>query len=232
LSPKALDTAYKEFTPFKNAYSVMFYTKMHILEFEGLWHLKDYKIRNGRNSRLVPTLGISLGVLQYTPYRFAYKNMRNDQTYAEYTKFMKENYLLDLRKFGSEGQNFLPGIKPYGQFTTSAGISYSMAYVRERWSLKGEFKGVYTFSDYLDDFGPGLWYGGDYDQMILNQKAVEQGADDYLAKVQKISAYNSQISQKTFRSTNGLNDWYFQAHMGISYNLSYGKKKQVKESLK
>jgi hypothetical protein len=107
-----------------------------------------------------------------------------------------------------------------------------MAYVRERWSLKGEFKGVYTFSDYLDDFGPGLWYGGDYDQMILNQKAVEQGTDDYLAKVNKISAYNSQISQKTIRSTNGLNDWYFQAHMGISYNLSYGKKKQVKESLK
>jgi hypothetical protein len=34
------------------------------------------------------------------------------------------------------------------------------------------------------------------------------------------------------RSTNVLNDWYFQAHMGISYNLSYGKKKQIKDSLK
>jgi hypothetical protein len=232
LSPKAFDTAYNEFTPFGNAYSVMFYTKMNVLEFEGLWHLKDYKIRDGRNSRLVPTLGVSLGVLQYTPYRFAYKNMRNDQTYAEYTKFMKENYLFDLRKFGSEGQNFLPGSKPYGQLTTSVGISYSMAYVRERWSFKGEFKGVYAFSDYLDDFGPGLWYGGDFDQMILNQKAVEQGVDDYLAKVQKISAYNPAINTRTYRSTNGLNDWYFQAHMGISYNLSYGKKKQLKDSLK
>jgi hypothetical protein len=36
LSPKAFDTAYNEFTPFGNAYSVMFYTKMNVLEFEGL----------------------------------------------------------------------------------------------------------------------------------------------------------------------------------------------------
>jgi hypothetical protein len=89
-------------------------------------------------------------------------------------------------------------------------------------------KAIYTSTDYLDDFGPGLWYGGDFNQMVANQKAVEQGVDDYLAKVQKISAYNPAINQSTYRSTNGLNDWYFQAHMGISYNLSYGKKlKQI-----
>ena len=226
LSPTAIDTGYNEFTPFGNAFAVNFYTKMNVLEFEGMWHLKDYLIRDGRKSRLVPTIGLSVGVLQFTPYRYAYKNMRNDQTYAEYSKWMKDNYLFDLRKFGSEGQNFLPGSKPYGQFTTSMGASYSMAYVRKKWSIKGEIKGVYTFTDYLDDFGPGLWYGGDYDKMLTNQQSVQQGTDDYLAKVNKISAYNAKINPSTYRSTNGLNDWYFQAHLGISYNLSYGKKKK------
>lgn len=224
LSPKAIDTGYNEFTPFGNAYSVMFFTKMNVLEMEGMWHLKDYMIKAGKKGRLVPTLGLSLGIFQFTPYRFAYKNQRNDQTYAQYTQWMKENYLFDMRKFGSEGQNFLPGAKPYSQFATSVGTSFSVAYVRAKWSLKGELKAVYTSTDYLDDFGPGLWYGGDFNQMIANQKAVEQGVDDYLAKVQKISAYNPAINQSTYRSTNGLNDWYFQAHMGISYNLSYGKK--------
>ena len=228
LSPKATDTGYREFTPFGNAYSVMFYTKLNVLEMEGLWHLRDYVIKSGRKARLVPTMGLSLGVFQYTPYRFAYKNQRNDQTYAQYTQWMKENYLFDMRKFGSEGQNFLPGAKPYSQFATSVGSSFSVAYVRSKWSFKGELKAIYTSTDYLDDFGPGLWYGGDFNQMVANQKAVEQGVDDYLAKVQKISAYNPAINQSTYRSTNGLNDWYFQAHMGMSYNLSYGKKsKQI-----
>ena len=232
LSPKAFDNAYNEFTPFGNAYSVMFYTKMNVLEFEGLWHLKDYKIRDGRNSRLVPTLGISLGVLQYTPYRYAYTGQKSKETYEEYVSRMKNENLYDMRKFGSEGQNFLPGAKQYSQFTTSIGTSFSIAYIRKKWSFKGELKAVYTSTDYLDDFGPGLWYGGDYQKMIDNQQSVSQDDPRYSAQVNKLSSYNPRINTSTYRSTNGLNDWYFQAHMGISYNLSYGKKKQVKESLK
>ena len=50
----------------------------------------------------------------------------------------------------------------------------------------------------------------------------------YSSQVIKLSAYNPAINQSTYRSTNGLNDWYFQAHMGMSYNISYGKKsKQI-----
>ena len=126
LSPKATDTGFNQFTPFGNAYSVHFITKMNIFELEGMWHLRDYAFREGKNSRLVPTLGISLGVFQYTPYRYAYKNQRNDQTYAQYKAWMNENYLFNLRDFGSEGQNFLPGAKPYSQISTSVGSSFSV----------------------------------------------------------------------------------------------------------
>ena len=104
------------------------------------------------------------------------------------------------------------------------GSSFSVAYVRAKWSFKGELKAIYTSTDYLDDYGPGLWYGGDYQQMRDNQQSVSKDDLRYSSQVTKLSAYNPAINQSTYRSTNGLNDWYFQAHMGISYNLSYGKK--------
>jgi hypothetical protein len=233
LSPKAYDINYAQFTPYRWAYELHFYTKMNIAEFESMWHLKDYVLRSNMKGRIIPTLGLSFGVLQFTPYRFTWKSQQANQSYEEYTKWMKKENLYDLRKFGSEGQNFLPGAKPYSMFATSVGTSFSLAYVRAKWSIKGELKAIYTSTDYLDDFGPGLWYGGDYEQMIANQQSVKTGDSKYDELQSSIlSAYNPSINNGTYRSTNGLNDWYFQTHMGISYNLSYGKKKQIKDSLK
>jgi len=226
LSPIAIDTAYNYFSPFGNAWSVMFVTPMNIVEGEMVWHLKDYAFKPGRNSRFVPSIGLSFGALQYTPYRYAYKSQRDDEAYAAYKSRMNNEYRFNLRKLGSEGQNFLPGTKQYSQFAGNVGATLMLAYIRKKWSFKGEIKSVYTTTDYLDDFGPGLWYGGNYQLMRDNQEAIDPNSPEYLANLNKISAYNPAINTSTYRSTNGKNDWYFQMHMGLSYNLEPKKKKE------
>ncbi len=225
LSPIAVNLNYENFSPFGNAWSVMFVTPMNIVEGEMIWHLKDYAFKAGKKSRFVPSIGLSFGVLQYTPYRYAYKSQRNSETYGQYVDRMNEQYKFDLRKLGSEGQNFLPGQEQYGQLAANVGATFMLSYIRKKWSFKGEIKSVYTTTDYLDDFGPGLWYGGSYQLMRDNQQAVDPNSPEYLANLNKISAYSPDINPATYRSTNGLNDWYFQMHMGISYNLEPKKKK-------
>ncbi len=225
LSPIAVNLNYENFSPFGNAWSVMFVTPMNIVEGEMIWHLKDYAFKAGKKSRFVPSIGLSFGVLQYTPYRYAYKSQRGSETYAQYVDRMNEQYKFDLRKLGSEGQNFLPGQEQYGQLAANVGATFMLSYIRKKWSFKGEIKSVYTTTDYLDDFGPGLWYGGSYQLMRDNQQAVDPNSPEYLANLNKISAYSPDINPATYRSTNGLNDWYFQMHMGISYNLEPKKKK-------
>ncbi len=225
LSPIAINMNYENFTPFGNAWSVMFVTPMNIVEGEMIWHLKDYAFKAGKKSRFVPSIGLSFGVLNFTPYRYAYKSQRNNETYAQYKDRMNEQYKFDLRKLGSEGQNFLPGKDQYGKVAANVGATFMLSYIRKKWSFKGEIKSVYTTTDYLDDFGPGLWYGGNYQLMRDNQQAVDPNSPEYLANLNKISAYSPDINPATYRSTNGLNDWYFQMHMGLSYNLEPKKKK-------
>jgi hypothetical protein len=210
-----------------NGYSVHFWTKMKTTEIEGVWHLGDLVIPEGRNSKIVPSIGLSLGVFQYDPFRFAYKSQRNKEVYADYRQRMMDDYLFDLRKLGTEGQNFNPLMKPYSKLASSVGMSFSLNYIRRRWSFSGEFKGVYTSTDYLDDFGPGLWYGGDYGKLISTQNVVKTDDPEYSSLMTKLYNPNQNVNVNRPRSTNGLNDWYFQAHMGISYNLSYGKKSKL-----
>lgn len=225
LSPTAIDLSYNNVLPFPNAWPVMFVTPMNIIEGEMVWHLKDYAFRAGKKSRFVPSIGLSFGMLQFTPYRYAYKSQRNSETYEQYKQRMNEEYKFDLRKLGSEGQNFLPGQKQYGKYAANVGATFMLSYIRKKWSFKGEIKSVYTTTDYLDDFGPGLWYGGNYQLMRDNQQAVDPNSPEYLANLNKISAYSPDINPASYRSTNGINDWYFQMHMGISYNLEPKKKK-------
>ena len=58
----------------------------------------------------------------------------------------------------------LPGKKPYSTVTGSLNLSYELILQKKRWVFKGEIKKVFSFSDYLDDWGSGQWYGGDYDK--------------------------------------------------------------------
>ena len=213
------DSAYNFDTISPNSYPVHFVTKMGILEFEGLWHLRSYKIDEGKNSKLIPSIGLSLGVLYFTPYRYAYSNQGNNESRSDYEARMNSDHLFNLRSLGSEGQNFLPGKSQYSSIAFNVGTSFSLTYLMKRFAVKGEMKVAYTSTDYLDDFGPGLWFGGDYNKMV--ESAYKQFDNITQADMNKITGYSMKsISGANIpRSTNGLNDWYYQLHLGMSYML-------------
>ncbi len=202
-----------------NSYPVHFWTKMGIAEIEGMWHLRPYIIGAGKSSKIIPTLGLSLGMIYFNTYRYAYTGQKSKEEYSDYVARMKNEHLYNLRDLGSEGQNFLPGSSPYSPIAFNIGTSFSLTYLMKRWAIKGEMKAVYTSTDYLDDFGPGLWFGGDYDAMRAAAYDKLPGISE--SDLNKISNYSlkDKIAPNAPRSTNGLNDWYFQLHLGASYIL-------------
>lgn len=211
----AYNSAYQSFNSAPNSFPVHFTTDMWISEIEGLWHLRAYQIKEGKKGKIIPTLGISLGVLHFTPYRYAYTNQKKNEAYSAYVDRMNAEHKYNLRKLGSEGQYFLPNSKPYSTIAFNVGTSFSVTYLRKRFAFKGELKVAYSSTDYLDDFGPGNWYGGDINALRANHQLGEIGPGD----LGKISYYDANIAKNAPRSTNGLNDWYFQGHLGVSYIL-------------
>jgi hypothetical protein len=222
--------------PYPNTWPLMFVTPMTIWDVEGVWHIGKYNLKPGQKWKLVNSMGISAGIFTYTPYRISYRNQKNSESFADYKARLWSEERTSLRELGMEGQNFLENKKPYGLVSGNVGLSWQLAYLRKRWALKGEMKAVYTFTDYLDDYGPGIWYGGDHERWLNtikedeyftnpdNKFFIEQNGQYLpLAKFNKISGGSTTpdlISTTAARSTNGLNDWYFQLHMGLSYILS------------
>ena len=223
--PTTLDKNYDEFQLPGLTFDLNFLTRMYIAEAEAQWHLRSYKIKKGKKSKLIPSLGLSLGAMHYTPYRIIYRGWRRKEyTYAQHKANVYENDLYNLRKIGTEGQNFLPGESPYSVFAGLVGGSFTLTYLRERWALKGEIKGTYTTTDYLDDYGDGVWYGGNYDKVKENSQ-IEDFSSSYPkqwssdANYGKIMVKYDDLAANAPRSTDGLNDWYYQFHMGLSYKI-------------
>ncbi len=212
----AYNRDYELFTSAANSYRAHFSTNMWIGEIEGLWHLRSYDIKKGKKSKLVPTLGLSLGIMHYTPYRYAFSSQRRGEERKDYVARMKRDHKYNLRDLGSEGQHFIAGASPYSTIAFNVGSSFSLTYLFKRFALKWEIKGVYTSTDYLDDFGPGFWYGGDVNALRANHKIEQFSA---AGDLNKITGYDARIAPNAPRSTDGLNDWYFQAHLGLSYRL-------------
>ena len=75
---------------------------------------------------------------------------------------MRTHYV-DLREIGSEGQNILPNGRAYGKWAGLYNASFQLSLHTKKWIYKGEIKSNMTTTDYLDDFGRGAWYGGDYE---------------------------------------------------------------------
>jgi len=210
------DTNYRSIQISPNSYKVHFTTNMWIGEVEALWHLRSYDLGEKKKSKLIPSIGLSVGLLHYTPYRYAYTNQKKGETYPEYVSRMKSVHRYNLRDLGSEGQNFLPNLDPYSKIAFNIGSSFSVTYLFKRFTIKGEMRAAYTSTDYLDDFGSGYWYGGDVDALRANHKLqfVTREAD-----LNKIIGFDDQILKNAPRSIDGLNDWYYQMHLGMSYIL-------------
>ena len=217
----AYDQNLQQFEYSPNSFPIHFTTDMWIAEFEALWHLRTYKIKQGRNGRLIPSFGIGVGVLHFTPYRYAYTSQKSAETYADYVARQKAQHKYNLRKLGSEGQNFLPGESQYSSIAINFGPSFSLTWLRKRWAFKGEMKAMYTNTDYLDDFGRGVWYGGDREKVQSTHEVDFSNTPENrrLSDLNKITSFNPNLGTNAPRSTDGLNDWYYQLHLGLSYTL-------------
>jgi hypothetical protein len=223
--PSTLDKNFNAYTPEGNTFLLNFLTRMYIMEGEAIWHLRSYRLNEGQKSKIIPSLGLSLGLMHYTPYRVIYRGWKKKKyTYAEHKANVYENDLYNLRKLGSEGQNFLPGESQYSTIAGLIGSSFTLTYLRSRWALKAEAKFSYTTTDYLDDYGKGIWYGGNVELLKENQQIGDLSSTypqnwSSESNLKKIISFDENISQSAPRSTDGLNDWYYQFHLGMSYRL-------------
>ena len=68
----------------------------------------------------------------------------------------------NLRKAGTAGQNNIQGMYKYRQIAVLASTGFTLSYLRPTWRLTAEIKDNMTTTDYLDDFGRGTYYGGDF----------------------------------------------------------------------
>lgn len=188
--------------PFNNSFPINFRTTMHILEATALYHIRSWEFGLFGN-KVLPSVSLGLGAFHYTPYRIQWVDEDN---------FNK----IKLRELGTEGQNFLPGKEQYSTLAAHINLGVQISYsLGERWSLNGEGKLIMTSTDYLDDFGQGIWYGGDF-------AAYEAAARDAGYSTQDIflaNPWSPEIAKNAPRATNSLNDFYYQLHIGLSYKL-------------
>jgi hypothetical protein len=216
---------------------------MNVFDVEALWHFGNNFLRAGEKGRWVNSVGFSLGFFHYDPYRLNYIDRQSGESKAKWDKRVWENERISLRELGLEGQNFVDGKGKYGNFASSLGLSWQLNYIRERWSFKGELKAVYTSTDYLDDYGPGIWYGGDYERWLnsvldnpeyAQDPTLFKNVNSPTTKFYNVSGGKDthlKLAADAPRSTNGLNDWYYQLHIGVSYRIMPLVKRKVIDSM-
>jgi hypothetical protein len=191
-----------------------FMTKMYIFDIDAIYHFpkkRDYLLANKKDGigYWIPAVGFGVGFMRFDPYRIAIYS--RDKDIAKY---------IPLRPLGTEGQNFLSNKKAYGAYTINFNASFQLAYVYKKIKFKYEFKAVLSMSDYLDDYGTGYTYGGNYDKWKESLGDIDLPVDNRTGKqltlTQIFPRYNSTIK----RTSNLLPDMFFQQHIGISYDLT------------
>ncbi|MDC3183679.1 hypothetical protein OAT32_02680, partial [Schleiferiaceae bacterium] len=194
-----------------------FYTRTSSLESNVYYHLRDYDLPEGKKFWIVPSFGFGLGVMNYTPYREVRGLDVGTPRFLSWKR--ARTHYVDLREIGSEGQNILPTGRAYGKWAGLYNASFQLSLHTKKWIYKGEIKSNMTTTDYLDDFGRGAWYGGDYEAwgeaLDVSYFDVNTGQEVPLTP-QQISRVPAEANLFTPRATNNLMDGYMQFHIGIA----------------
>ena len=194
-----------------------FYTRTSSIESNVLYHLRDYNLPEGKKFWIVPSIGFGLGVMNYTPYREVRGLDVGTPRFLSWKR--ARTHYVELREIGSEGQNILPNGRPYGKWAGLYNASFQLSLHTKKWIYKGEIKSNMTTTDYLDDFGRGAWYGGDYEAwgeaLDVSYFDVNTGQEVPLTP-QQISRVPAETNLFTPRATNNLMDGYMQFHIGIA----------------
>ena len=165
----------------------------------------------------MPSFGLGLGVMNYTPYREVRGLNIGDPRFLGWKR--SRTHYVDLREICSEGQNILPNGRAYGKWAGLYNASFQLSLHTKKWIYKGEIKSNMTTTDYLDDFGRGAWYGGDYEAwgeaLDVSYFYVNVGQEVPLTPEQ-ISRVPAEANLFTPRATNNMMDGYMQFHIGVA----------------
>jgi len=194
-----------------------FFTRTSSIESNVLYHLRDYNLPDGKKFWLVPSVGFGIGVMNYTPYREVRGLDIGTPSLLSWKR--SRTHYVDLREIGSEGQNILPNGRAYGKWAGLYNASFQLSLHTKKWIYKGEIKSNMTTTDYLDDFGRGAWYGGDYEAwgeaLDVSYFDVNAGQEVPLTPEQ-ISRVPAEANLFTPRATNNMMDGYMQFHIGVA----------------
>ena len=194
-----------------------FFTRTSSVESNIYYHFLDYELPEGKKFWLVPSFGLGLGVMNYTPYREVRGLDVGNPAFLRW-KRAKSHYV-DLRDVGSEGQHILPYGRAYGKWAGLYNASFQLSMHTSKWIYKAEIKSNMTTTDYLDDFGRGAWYGGNYsmwgDALDVSYFSTNTGEEVPLT-AEQLSDIPSDFNLFTPRATNNLMDGYLQFHIGLS----------------
>jgi hypothetical protein len=75
-------------------------------------------------------------------------------------------------------------------------------------------------SDYLDDYGEGYTYGGNYDKWKASAGDIDLPIDNNTGKKLTIEQVFPKYNTSIKRTNSLLPDMFFQQHIGISYDLT------------
>ena len=197
--------------------SFNFFTRTSSIESNVYYHFRNYDVPKGKKFWIVPSFGLGLGIMNYTPYREVRGLKVGDPAFLRW-KRARAHYA-DLREVGSEGQHILPNGRAYGKWAGLYNASFQLSMHTPKWIYKAEIKSNMTTTDYLDDFGRGAWYGGNYalwgDALDVSYFNVNAGEEVRLTPEQ-ISNISNDFNLFTPRATNNLMDGYLQFHIGLS----------------
>ncbi|TVQ76920.1 MAG: hypothetical protein EA358_07905 [Flavobacteriales bacterium] len=214
------DSDFNEFRPFNASTSALnVLTRFQMLEAEAIWHLRRYEINPGKKYKLIPSGGFNMGFMHFNPYRVAgtdYVRGEDESGFSFRRNARRQANLYNLRDVGTEGQHFLMDHDPYGRFAMTFGASASATLLFKRFTIKGEARLIFTSTDYLDDMGTGQWAGGDINRVVQNHQLGSE-VDDRL--VRRLVGFDPNVAPGARRSFNGLTDWFYQFHIGVSYQL-------------
>jgi hypothetical protein len=236
-----LSVSGEKIKPFPNSFSLMFVTPMHVLGINGIWHIGKNELINRDKGKWVNSVGVGLGILYFNPYRLPWLSPNGynkktgkyerglldsgirTETYEEWNERILSNRIY-LREVGTEGQNFILGMKKYSPVAAFGSFEYRLSYLRKKWNFKMSMKATISTTDYLDDMGSGTFYGGDREKMleyaVSNLQYTRGVLETAFPKLPDDAFVGST------KSINGLPDGFFQMHMGVSYYIGYNLKKR------
>ena len=194
-----------------------FFTKTSSVESNVYYHLLPYGYDAERKWNIVPSIGFGLGIMNYTPKREVTGLDLGDARFFQWAP--KSTYYADLRDIGTEGQHILPNGRAYSKWAGTYSAAFQLSMHTQKWIYKVELKSSMTTTDYLDDFGRGAWYGGDYDRWAGNLDVGYFNANlggEVPLTAAEIAPIPQDANLFTPRATNNMMDGYLQFHIGVA----------------